>query len=144
MAVSYVYEAQAKASFKTAYLQRAIPLEVVPGASVVGHVGDVFAIGASSALSLIGASSVYASSSAGYADAQASAAKALVSAGQYIIAQGDMTMGYGHVPVENRDYRYSDAVNFESGVAKKLMAYPIYEVQDLVLDADVNMTVTGE
>lgn len=32
-------------------------------------------------------------------------------AGDVIIAQSDMTMAYGHVPVEYRDYGYSNMVN---------------------------------
>ena len=41
-------------------------------------------------------------------------AKAAVAVGDYIIAQSDQTMGYGHVPVEDRDYRYSDEVKMNS------------------------------
>lgn len=140
MASSYFYNVdEVKAGFKTAYLQKAVPLDVVPAASGKMHVGDVFSLSGNVPTPLSYTSS-YAASSSGYADAAVAAAKALVSEGQWIVAQGDMTMGYGHVPVENRDYRYNDEVVLESSVAKKIMAYHIYDTRDLELVANATVS----
>ena len=136
MATSYYYTGYAQGSFKTAYLQKAVVLDVICGTTEEAHVGDVFSL-TNGTLSLIaGASSSYATSSAGYAESAITAAKSLVSQGQYIIAQADMTLEYGHVPVEYRDYKYSDVVKLDSSVytsenTKRIMAYPIYDVNDI-------------
>ena len=52
-------------------------------------------------------------------------------AATHIIAQSDMTMEYGHVPVEDRDYRYSDAVKASSS-EKKVALFPISDKNDLI------------
>jgi hypothetical protein len=51
-------------------------------------------------------------------------------AGDYIIAQSDMTMEYGHVPVENRDYRYSPKVAASTAV-KKVAVFKVTDVGDV-------------
>ena len=76
------------AEFKTAYLQREIPVVGTVAADL--HVGQVVTYNGT-AIAVV-------------------ADSAAIAAGQYIVAQSDMTMGEGHVPVENRDYRYSDVV----------------------------------
>lgn len=58
----------------------------------------------------------------------------------HIIAQSDMTMEYGHVPVENRDYRYSEVVakttattpTTLTGTKKKVAMFNVYDVDDIV------------
>lgn len=82
-----------KGKFKTAYLQREIPLD----AAVAGD-GD-FKVG--QLVTLV---------SANAGKPQYFKAADTLAAATHIIAQSDMTMEYGHVPVENRDYRYSDVV----------------------------------
>ena len=49
----------------------------------------------------------------------------------HIIAQSDMTMEYGHVPVENRDYKYSDVVK-TSTTEKKVALFPVLDKNDLI------------
>lgn len=51
-------------------------------------------------------------------------------AGDYIIAQSDMTMEYGHVPVENRDYRYDPTVK-ASTTKKKVAVFRVTDVTDV-------------
>ena len=53
----------------------------------------------------------------------------------YIIAQSDMTMEYGHIPVEQHDHRYSDKVA-SSTTKKKVAVFFILDKSDIVLDAD--------
>lgn len=78
------------AYFKTAWMQKEIPLQ----ADVVGttnlHVGDFVKL----------------TTATGYAYIE----KSTIANATHIIAQSDSTLEYGHVPVENRDYRYDDSV----------------------------------
>ena len=79
MASSYFYNVDAvKAGFKTAYLQKAVPLDVLPGASAKMHVGDVFSMSGNVPTALSYTSS-YAASSSGYIEDAEAAAKALFS-----------------------------------------------------------------
>ena len=64
----------------------------------------------------------------------------------HIIAQSDQTIGYGHVPVENRDYRYNPEVAVTLAAApaaaetttwKHVALYRISNNKaDVILDAD--------
>lgn len=112
----------AKANFKTAYLQREVPLDVkVSSGTLQLHIGDVVSI-----------------TSAGVVTARSNSveatAKGAVAVGDYIVAQSDMTMEYGHVPVENRDYRYSDEVNLGT-TAKKAAFFRINNLEDVNIDS---------
>ena len=60
----------------------------------------------------------------------------------HLIAQSDMTMEYGHVPVENRDYKYSDEVAATIAAAgpvtastptKKVALFAITDKDDLIV-----------
>lgn len=51
-------------------------------------------------------------------------------AGDVIIAQSDMTLEYGHVPVENRDYRYNPKVA-ASNTEKKVAVFKVTDVSDV-------------
>lgn len=82
-----------KAKFKTGYGQREIPLEVVVVAASHLEVGQL--------VTFVPA--------AGIVPAYIKAAET-VSAATHIIAQSDMTLEYGHVPVEDRNYTYSPKV----------------------------------
>lgn len=82
-----------KGEFKTAYLQREIPLRVAVVSATNLVVGELVTLTA-------GAD--------GKPDYITSAVSK--SAATHIIAQSDMTMEYGHVPVEYQDWRYSDKV----------------------------------
>lgn len=115
-----------KASFKTAYLQREVPMTV----AVVGDkplvVGEMVTLTAAS----------------GNVPASIKSA-ATVAAATHIIAQSDMTMEYGHVPVENRDYKYSDEVAATIAAAagpvaastptKKVALFAITDKDDLIV-----------
>ena len=61
-------------------------------------------------------------------------ASATAVAGDYIIAQSDMTMEYGHVPVENRNYAYSPKVA-ASTTNKKVAVFAVTDVSDVYTSA---------
>ena len=50
--------------------------------------------------------------------------------GDYIIAQSDMTMEYGHVPVEFQDHRYDPKVAASTEV-KKVAVFRVTDVTDV-------------
>ena len=80
-------------SFETAYLQREVPEDVVvksDGHLVVGQMVKL----ANHTITTLSAGTV----------------PAACDEATHIVAQSDMTMEYGHVPVEDRDYRYSPNV----------------------------------
>ena len=52
-------------------------------------------------------------------------------AGDYIIAQSDMTMEYGHVPVEKQDHRYNPKVAASTSVVKKVAVFKVIDVTDV-------------
>lgn len=80
-------------SFETAYLQREVPEDVVVASDSHFVVGQMVKLENGTIKTL----------SAGTIPAAREEAT-------HIIAQSDMTMEYGHVPVEDRDYRYSPNV----------------------------------
>lgn len=88
-----------KGKFKTAYDQREIPVDIVVAGAADLKVGQLVTLEPADedAPEYI------------YPATGADAATVLTNA-THIIAQSDMTMEYGHVPVENRDYKYSDVV----------------------------------
>lgn len=57
-----------------------------------------------------------------------------VATATHIVAQSDMSMEYGHVPVENRDYRYSPNVAASTTV-KKVALFPIIDKSDIIVRA---------
>lgn len=86
-----------KAKFKTAYLQREIPEDaIVLGDLVVGELVKITP--ATDVLPAI------------VEKLEAETVAAAKEEASHFMAQSDMTMGYGHVPVEYRDYRYSDEI----------------------------------
>lgn len=102
--------AYVKAEFETAYLQREVALDKkVAANTAVGHV-------------------VYDNN--GTLTERTTVASVIV--GDMIIAQSDMTMEYGHVPVENRNYAYSPAVA-ASNANKKVAVYVITNLKDVKL-----------
>jgi len=117
----------AKANFKTAYLQREIPVDAKSAAALELHVGDVV----SGTIGSDGVMTIAARSNAVKATAEGSVAQ-----GDYIVAQSDMTMEYGHVPVEDRDYRYNDKV-LMSATPKKVALFRINDVSDINITSRV-------
>lgn len=120
----------AKAVFKTAYLQREVVEDFEPAATFPKtvdsgqdgecHIGDVFYLNSGEFTRRESTST-------------AGTAIANVAVGDYIIAQSDMTMGYGHVPVENRDYRYFDTVKMTDGTVRKFALFRITNLDDVIL-----------
>lgn len=121
------------ASFRTAYLQREVYLDT----AVVGDckVGDfvIFTAETSSVQQYI--------KKAAAADVTAANA----AAGKlYIVAQSDQTIAYGHVPVENRDYRYDPKVAQTKATAptaktdpwKHVALYKVINFEDVIPAAD--------
>ena len=111
-----------KAKFRTAFGQKEIPLDIV----VVGdlHVGQLVTL--------------VAAASGKPAYLQAATTKDTAT---HIIAQSDMTMEYGHIPVENRDYKYSDVVSktvdaagsvSSTSVSKKVAVFAIIDKEDVI------------
>lgn len=110
------------AGFRTAYLQREVYLDL----DVVGDckVGDVVKV----------------TTGDGFAYMQ----KTAKATAEYIVAQSDQTIAYGHVPVENRDYRYDPTVKATVSAAptaatttwKHVALYKIINIDDVVFDAD--------
>lgn len=98
-----------KAHFKTAYLQREIPVQAT--------VSEELVVGALCTFN-------------GTAIAGASTA----AVGNYIVAQSDMTMGEGHVPVERRDHNYSPKVA-ASTTPKSVALFLITDASDVVVEA---------
>lgn len=112
------------ATFKTAYLQHEIILDAV----VVGDmkVGDFVKLTNETA------------TVSNYIQ------KSTIATATHIVAQSDLTLEYGHVPVENRDYRYSSRVAKtadtapldKNGTVKKVALFKIIDANDVIPDAD--------
>ena len=102
------------AHFKTGYLQKEQVLDVKVGAEL--HVGDMATLDTST-------NTLNKTLSLAQAD--------------YIIAQSDMTMEYGHVPVEQRDWKYSDVVK-QSSTPKKVAVFFILDESDIILETEKN------
>ena len=98
-----------KAKFRTAYDQREIVIDAKVTAEV--SVGTLVTVTFGTPNSIAAASTL--------------------AAATHIIAQSDMTMEYGHVPVENRDYKYSDKVA-ASTVEKKVALFQISDKNDVI------------
>lgn len=88
-----------KAKFRTAYLQREIVMDAIVST------GDPVKVGSLVAIDWDGVNPAIVK------PVVANDAKSAMTIATHIMAQSDMTMEYGHVPVENRDYRYSDEIN---------------------------------
>lgn len=99
-----------KAKFKTAYLQKETVLDVKVKENV--EVGTLVKFDTDGVT-------------------LTSAGVTSVAAADYIIAQSDMTMEYGHVPVEDRNYVYSPAVK-ASTTLKKVAVFVITDENDIV------------
>ena len=80
-------------SFETAYLQREVPEDVVVASDSNFVVGQMVKL-ENDTIKALSARTVHAARDEA----------------THIVAQSDMTMEYGHVPVEDRDYRYSPNV----------------------------------
>lgn len=139
------------AEFRTGYLQRMIPVDVV----VVGSVTEGTAVTSTNRKAAIcrGDFVVY---TAATSTIPASIKKATTMAeATHIIALTDMTIGKGHVRTDMKDYRPSELVGAtkataaaagDAGLVKKVGLYPIWEddVQlDVIPDPDGNDLATA-
>lgn len=99
-----------KGEFKTAYLQREIPVD-----AAVMH-GDGLVVG-----NLVKFVEATANTVPYIVAATGNDKAAALADATHIIAQSDMTLEYGHVPVEAQDYRYKKTVacTVEPGTAGK-------------------------
>lgn len=121
------------ASFRTAYLQREVYLDT----AVVGDckVGDFVVCTAETPTV-----QQYIKKAAAADVTAANAAAGTL----YIVAQSDQTIGYGHVPVENRDYRYDPKVAQTTATApttktdpwKHVALYKVTNFEDVIPAAD--------
>ena len=98
------------ASFKTAYLQKESRIDATLAADL--KVGQLCTYTAST-------------------KALAAKTTATPAVGDVIIAQSDMTVGKGHVPVENRDHNYSDVVK-ASTTEKLVMVFVVTDPTDII------------
>lgn len=112
-----------KGEFRTAYLQREVPLDVAVIGSKPLVVGELVKLTPAS-----GDIPAYIESATSLADAT------------HLIAQSDMTMEYGHVPVEYHDWRYSDEVAVTAaGPAsattpfKKVAMFELFDKNDVIV-----------
>lgn len=89
-----------KAKFRTAYDQREIPVSAVVVAGDPLEVGQVVT------------ADFYQDGIAVIKAVSADTVGQAKEFGTHIIAQSDQTMEYGHIPVEDRDYRYNPEVKY--------------------------------
>lgn len=88
-----------KGKFRTAHGQREIPMDIIVAGDADLHVGQLVTLEPEDSDK---PAYVYPATGDDKATALTNAT--------HIIAQSDMTMEYGHVPVEDRNYTYSDVV----------------------------------
>lgn len=112
-----------KGHFVTAYLQREIPMDVAVVGSTALRVGQLVTLTASNGVNP-------ASIAAAAGDTEA----AVLAAATHIVAQSDVSMGNSHVPVENRDWKYSDTVAVTGAtVTKNVALYAITDKNDIIV-----------
>lgn len=120
--------------FKTAYLQREIPMDV-PVVTPVGR--DYFRVG-----ELVTLEPADSNTPEYVHIAQGSDAKTALTNATHIIAQSDVSL-ISHIPVERRDYTYSDAVypTLTGGATptsttetKRIALFAITDKHDIIVD----------
>lgn len=135
------------AQFKTAYLQRMVPVDAV----VVGSVNEGVAVTSENRKAAIcrGDFVVYTPATATVPASVTKATQAQVTGktATHIVALTDQTISDGHVPTDFKDYRPSELVGATKATAaaagdealvKKVGLYPIWNWGDIVQDADAN------
>lgn len=135
------------AQFKTAYLQRMVPVDAV----VVGSVNEGVAVTSTNRKAAIcrGDFVVYTPATATVPASITKATQTQVTSktATHIVALTDQTISDGHVPTDFKDYRPSELVGATKATAaaagdealvKKVGLYPIWDWGDIVQDADAN------
>lgn len=132
------------AEFKTAYLQRAVPVDV----NVVGTVNEGVTVTSSNRKAAILRNDfvIYTPATGTVNGYIKKATQAQVDAKQatHIVALSDMTIGDGHVATELKNYASSELVGAQMSTApenkstptKKVALYPIWDYSDIVQDID--------
>ena len=115
MAITATY-----AGFRTGWNQREVRIMAKGASAMTLKVGELCTYNAST--------NTIAKSTVGKSGA--------ASVGNVIIAQSDMTMGKGHVPVENHDYNYTDTVSITT-TAKPIMVFMVTDASDVVMTGEV-------
>jgi len=133
------------AKFKTAILQREIVLNVAVAATVNADPATGIATRkttpAETTVVLVG-DLVKLTAAAAATGAPAYITRVLsLAAATHIVAQSDETMDYGHIPVENRDYRYLPIVNgteastvTSASAVKRVALFPLIDKSDIEID----------
>lgn len=137
------------AEFKTAHLQRMVPLDV----AVIGTIAVGTAVTSANRAAAICCGDLVTLTAAGV-DSSSRAVPAYITkaaslaAATHMIALTDMTINNVHVPTDLRDYRSSELVGVTraavaeatpilyTDVVKKVGLYPLFDKDDIVLDAD--------
>jgi len=138
MATAYYH--RYTAAFKTGYMQKAAvkDIKVDADSGVTGtlatalkfKVGDLVTITSGTLVPVVATSSV----------SDAAITDATVTTSMYVIAQSDKSVEYGHIPVENRDYRYDNSVA-DSSTNKHVVLYQVIDVDDILV-TNVAFTAT--
>lgn len=134
------------AGFKTAYLQRAVPLDI----TVVGTVTEGTKVTSANRKAAIMRGDFVvltpATSSVSAYIKKATAAQVTAKTATHIVALTDQTVSRGRVPTDYMDYAPSDLVGANvttaptdlMGAKKKVALYPIWDYNDIIPDADGN------
>lgn len=121
-----------KAKFKTAYLQREVPVDAVV-------VGDTTPLEVGALVTLVDATE---KSPMQITAVEASSLSEALENATHFVAQSDQTIEYGHIPVEDRDYRYNPEVALTIGSTDYANFQGIYESED-ALKAAVSSASSG-
>lgn len=121
----------AKGHFITAYLQREIPMDIAVKTTDLTENGALE----------VGQLVKFVASTGTNIPAYIEAVNTL-DAATHIIAQSDVTMNAGHVPIENRDYKYSNKIlgtitsaASNGSPTKHVALYAITDKNDIIVDA---------
>lgn len=121
-------------SFKTGFHQRELTMDLkvdgdggIDGTAATTsvltlRVGDLVEISSGAIVPVVTSS----------ATSAAAVAAPTIDTDMYIVAQSDMTLEYGHVPVENRDYRYDNKVA-DSATDKKVALFHVTDPADIIV-----------
>lgn len=114
------------AKFKTAYLQREVVMDAILASS-----------GTSAADGMVAATDYKVGDLVKYTKstntlAPVATAPTTNDGTYYFFAQSDQTMDYGHVPVEDRDYRYNPSIAKSTSAAKKVALFHVVDFNDVI------------
>lgn len=132
------------AEFRTAYLQAMVPFDV----AVTGTVAEETAITAANRKAAILRGDLVTLTPATSTRPGYIAKAAALAAATHMVALTDMTIGGGHAATDLQDYRSSELIGATRAVVsvgapilatdtvKKVGLYPLWDKNDIILDAD--------